>query len=367
MNGCPPCGEMRLNRDSTDPTMPSASRTGHAGNSQAMPVDSPHADSPQAEPSPAEPSDVHATLEYRLDAELADWLPIGVLTIFCGLFLFAMAQPDLPPPLETLGAAAAVVVGIGIVVLAILRRFRRGKPVYVLSPVGVHYRGAGMKEIVVPWHEIKAVDTIDITWLHWLAYRSQVLSSRGVVVVLVSKPFYDAHIHRGLFWRGPYWYETKFIPKGDLIQCALHSEIVSVAPCDLRAAVEARWRAFREQPKVVKPAGASVPSLAAGWRSKLRRQATPLPEPRIVAAGSPPRPISLWQAVKIALPLIGIVVAGSNLLGLWATEAQTAAYAKRKEWLEWRARFERERKESDERQKKQRQEMDDLMRRTFGR
>ena len=30
--------------------------------------------------------------------------------------------------------------------------------------------------------------------------------------------------------------------------------------------------------------------------------------------------------MKIALPLIGIVVAGSNLLGLWATEAQTAAY-----------------------------------------
>jgi hypothetical protein len=71
--------------------------------------------------------------------------------------------------------------------------------------------------------------------------------------------------------------------------------------------------------------------------------------------------------VKIALPLIGILVAGTNLLGLWATEAQTAAYEKKKEWREWRARFDRERKEMDERHKKQRQETDDLMRRTFGR
>src|ERR1700754_4167606 len=88
----------------------------------------------------AEPSDVHTTLEYRLDAELADWLPIGVLTIFCGLFLFAIAQPGLPPPGETLGAAAAIAVGIGIVILALWRRFRRGGPVYLLSPLGVHMR-----------------------------------------------------------------------------------------------------------------------------------------------------------------------------------------------------------------------------------
>jgi hypothetical protein len=316
-------------------------------------------DSPQVEP-----SDVHVTLEYRIDAELADWLPIGVLTIFCGLFLFAMEQPDLPPPKVTIGAAAAIVVGIGIVALSLLRRFRRGKPVYVLSPAGVHYRGLGMKEIVIPWHEVKGVDTIDSTWRHWMTRHPHDMTSRGVTVVLVSKPFYDAHIHRGLFMRGPYWYETKFIPKGDLIQCALHSEIVSVAPRDLREAVEARWRAFRDQPGVVRPAGASVPSVAAGWRSKLHRRA-PLPEPRIVAAGDKPRPISIWQWVKIALPLIGIVVAGSNLLGLWATQAQTEAYAKKKEWQEWRARNAAERKETDERLKKQREELDKALRRLW--
>jgi hypothetical protein len=324
-----------------------------------------------AEPSPAEPPDVHVTLEYRIDAELADWLPIGVLTIFCGLFLFAMEQPDLPPLGTTIGAAAAIVVGIGIAALALWRRFNRGKPVYVLSPIGVHYRGSGMKEIVIPWREIKGVDTIDITWRHWMTRYPHDMTSRGVTVVLVSKPFYDAHIHRGLFWRGPYWYETKFIPKGNLIQCALHSEIVSVKPRELRGAVEARWRAFRDQAPAPVRRRSSVPSVIAAWRRKPRDDATrvdatrPVPAPRIVAAGDKPRPISIWQWVKIALPLIGIVVAGSNLLGLWATEAQTAAYAKKKEWQEWRARNAAERKEMDERLRKQREELDKALRRLW--
>jgi hypothetical protein len=317
------------------------------------------------------PPDLHATLEYRVDAELADWLPIGVLTIFCGLFLFAIAQPGSPPPDEAFGAFAAIVVGIGITVLALWRRFRRGGPVYVLSPMGIHICWPWVKEIFIPWREIREVDTIDITVRHWLTKYPRDLEYRGVTVALVSKEFYDAHIHiNSLFLRGPYWHQTAFIAKGELVQCALHAEIVSIEPKLLREAVEARWRAFRGQPAVpAKPRTASVPTvIAAALRRPLRVDATTAaPTPRIVAAGDKPRRISLWQWVKIGLPLIGIVVAGSNLLGLWATDAQTAAYQKRKEAAESQARYERERKELDERLKKQRQEMDDLMRRTFGR
>jgi hypothetical protein len=321
---------------------------------------------------PVEPSDVHVTLEYRLDAELADWLPIGVLTIFCGLFLFAIAQPGLPPPGETLGASAAIVVGIGIAALSLWRRFRRGRPLYVLSPMGIHIRGPWVKkEILIPWREVREVDTIDFTVRHWLTKYPRNLEYRGVTVALVSKEFYDEHIHiDSLFWRGPYWHKTAFIAKGELVQCALHAEIVSIDPKLLREAVEARWRAFRGQPAApVKPKGASVPSvIAAALRRKPRNGApTAAPAPRIVAAGDKPRPISWWQWVKIVLPLIGIVAAGSNLLGLWATDEQTAAFQRRKEAAESRARYERERKELDERLKKQRKEMDDAMRRTFGR
>lgn len=319
----------------------------------------------------AEPPDVHTTLEYRLDAELADWLPIGVLTIFCGLFLFAVSLPGLPPPGETVGASAAIVVGIGICALALWRRFRRGGPVYVLSPDGIHFRWPWVKEIFIPWREVRAVDTIDINLWHWLTKYPRNIEYRGVTVALVSKEFYDEHIHiDSLFMRGPYWHKTAFIAKGDEVQCALHAEVVSVEPKLLREAVEARWQAFRGQTAVpVKPRTASVPSVIAAALRRTPRNASmgPPQAPRVMAAGDMPRPISWWGWVKIALPLIGIVIAGSNLAGLWATDGQREAYQKRKAAAESQARFEREQKELHERLKKQRKEMDDAMRKAFGR
>jgi hypothetical protein len=317
-----------------------------------------------------EQADVHTTLEYRLDAEFAAWLPIGVLTIFCGLFLFAIAQPASPPPDEAFGAAAAIVVGIGITVLALRRRFRPGKPLYVLSPLGIHIRWPTLDEILVPWREIKGIDTIDIPLRHWLTRSQLGMTSVGATVFVVSKEFYDEHIYiNSFFMRGPGWHNN-FVVRGELVQCALHAEPVSADPRLLRKAVEARWLAFRDQPAApVKPRTASVPSvIAAVLRRKPRdNTAGALPTPRIVAAGEKPRRISVWEWVKIGLPLIGIVIAGSNLLGLWTTEAQTIAYQKRKEAAEARAKYEKERKELDDRLKKQRQETDELMRRTFGR
>ena len=321
----------------------------------------------EAEP---EQADVHTTLEYRLDAEFADWLPIGVLTIFCGLFLFAIVHPDFPPPEEAFGAFAAIVVGIGITALALRRRFRPGNPLYVLSPAGIHICWPTLDEILVPWPEIKGIDTIDIPLRHWLTRSELGMASAGATVFVVSKEFYDSHIFIDSFiMRGPGWHNN-FVVRGDLVQCALHAEPVSADPRLLRKAVEARWLAFRGQPAVpLKPRTASVPSVIAGvLRRKPRVDAAPAPPtPRIIAAGDKPRRISVWEWVKIGLPLTGIVITGSNLLGLWATDAQTAAYQKRREARESRARFERERKELDERMKKQRQEIDDLMRKTFGR
>jgi hypothetical protein len=314
-----------------------------------------------SEAMPAEPPDVHQTLEYRADAEFARWLPIGLLTCFCGLFLFALPMPDLPPLGETVGAAAAIATGAGMTVFALWRRFRRGRPVYVLSPEGIVIRIGFVKNILIPWRESQAVDTIEITVWHWLTRYPHHMTYRDVTVVLVSRAFYDARVHIGsMFLRGPYWHEVSFIQKGELTQCALHHELVSTEPQALRAAVEARWQAFRDQPAAsARPRGPSVPTVIAAWR----RAAAPTPAPRIVAAGGTPRPISWWETVKIALPLIGIVVVGTNLLGLWATDAQTKAYEKKKEWAEWRARNAAERKALDEKLRKQREELDDFWRR----
>lgn len=309
-----------------------------------------------------DPSDVHQTLEYRLDAELAAWLPIGLLTCFCGLFLFALKSPGLPPPGEAFGAAAATLVGIGITALAIRRRFRRGKPVYVLSPQGVHIRWSSLiRETFIPWREIRGVDSIDITVWHWLTRSPHHLHYHDVTVVLVSRQFYQANIHLdSLLLRGPYWHQTSFIAKGDLVQCALHAEAVSAEPRLLREAVEARWRAFRgatDRPK------ASVPVVQAARRPDDAAAERATAERRVVAAGSPPKPISWWEGVKIVLPLIGIIVAGSNLLGLWRTQEQVETYERKREWAERRARNEAESKALHEKLRKQQEELDEFWRR----
>ena len=206
-----------------------------------------------------------------MDAEFAGWLPIGVLAIFCGLFLFAIEQPGLPPLKVTLVAVAGIACGLGITALALLRRFRPGRPLYVLAPDGIHIRWPLIKEILVPWNEIKGVDTIDIPLRHWF-WRSYLgMTSAGATVFVVSKEFYDAHIHLDSFiMRGPGWHNT-FVVRGDLVQCALHPEPVWADPRLLRKAVEERWLAFRDQPAApLKPRTASVPSVIAG---ALKRQA----------------------------------------------------------------------------------------------
>jgi len=304
-----------------------------------------------------EPADVHQVLAYRLDAEFAAWLPIGMLTLFCGLFLFALEAPDLPPFEETLGAAAAVAVGIGLTALALWRRFRRGKPYYVLSPIGIHMRIPFAKVIVIPWREIQAVDGIDITvplWSlqDWLSFRTtQYLTVRDLTVVVVSRQFYDRHIFIDSFLlRGPGW-NANFITQGPLVQCALQHEIVSAEPQALRQAVTARWLAFRASPATV---------TAASWTETAASLSTPMP--KSVAAGGGPKPISWWEGLKIIVPLIGIVVVVSNLLGLWKTEVQIKAHEKnekKREWAETLARNAAQSKALQEDLKKQRQELDD--------
>ena len=238
----------------------------------------------------------------------------------------------------------------------------------MLAPDGIHIRWPLIKEILVPWNEIKGVDTIDIPLRHWF-WRSYLgMTSAGATVFVVSKEFYDAHIHLDSFiLRGPGWHNT-FVVRGDLVQCALHPEPVWADPRLLRKAVEERWLAFRDQPAApLKPRTASVPSVIAGALKRKPRDDAASAAPRVLAASLKPRRFSVWEWVKIALPAIGIVVAGSNLLGIWRTDEQTAAFERRRAAAEARAKYERERKEFNDRWRSGAREHDELMRKTFGR
>jgi hypothetical protein len=262
-------------------------------------------------------------------------------------------------------------VGLGITALALWRRFRRGKPYYVLSPIGIHMRIPFVKVIVIPWREIKAVDGTDIAVPLWslqdlLSFRAtQYLTVRDVTMVLVSKQFYDRHIFIDSFLlRGPGW-NANFIQQGALVQCALQHELVAAEPQALRQAVEARWLAFRAAPAApASPTRTSVPAVTAASRTetgKATAHSTRMPD--IVVAGDGPKPISWWEGLKIIVPLIGIVVVVTNLLGLWMTEAQTRAHEKKREWAETLARNAAQSKALDEKLKKQREELNDFFRR----
>src|SRR4029077_9949591 len=95
-------------------------------------------------------------------------------------------------------------------------------------------------------------------------YRPRTLAAGNVTVVLLSRQFYDSHIFvRSFLLRGPGW-KANFIPKGELVQVALHHTLLAVEPRALRQAVEARWHAFRDQ-TAGEPTRTSVP--AAGHSS----------------------------------------------------------------------------------------------------
>ena len=193
-------------------------------------------------------------------------------------------------------------------------------------------------------------------------------------MVLVSKQFYEEKIFiDSFFLRGPGW-KANFIPKGELVQVALHHELVSVEPQSLRHAVETRWHAFRGRPAAA-PAGASVPSVAAARSVDAAPSvaAYAVGKSNSVAMGDSPKAITKWEAVKIAVPLKGIAAVLANLAGLWELPGQSAERAVRakareesKHWEESNRRMREEWKKRDAEDKKRQAETEDLMRRTFG-
>lgn len=265
--------------------------------------------------------DVHQILEYRADTALARMLPTGLGLCFLGLLGLAVLDAGHRDFEFILAVGVLLTVGPGIIALALFKRANRGKPIFVLSPMGIHYRIPWVKEFLIPWREIRGIETIDVTSSNWSFRNPGTVTFHNVTVILVPKPFYNARIFvDSLLLRGPGW-ENNFIPKGDLVQVALHHELVSAEPRTLREAVEARWQAFRNQPSPAPSVAAgegqskttSVPAMGK-WKKAIRRSAAPPPG---IAMGDNPKTMSAWNTLLIILALIGIAIVSSYLLGLW--------------------------------------------------
>ena len=317
--------------------------------------------------------DPDRTLEYRATTTIVRLLPTGLLLIFLGLLILALVvDADREAVWTYLGVGLCIVLGAGLSAFTLWRRWNQGKPIFTLSPDGIHYRIPFIKQVLIPWREIQGVDTIDIEAGHWsylwstgsLRYNTFIL--RDVTVILLSKRFYEQRLHvNSFFLRGPAW-KANFIPKGSQVQMALHHEYVSVQPRALREAVEARWRAFRD--KTAPAVRTSVPSTVSPAKPH------PAPTSGVIAMGEDPKSLPWWEATKIIALLIGIVLASTNLAGFWrafeptpADEARAQQRAQQKVWQESLRKSKEDSKRLEAEQKELRRQIEEDMRRAFGR
>ena len=115
--------------------------------------------------------DINQTLEYRSATAIVRLLPTGLLLVFLGLLIFALVDLD-REPWTLIGIVLCWVVGGALVGLTLWRRWNPGKPLFTLSPAGIHYRIPMVKEILIPWQEIQGVDTIDVEAGYWSIFWS---------------------------------------------------------------------------------------------------------------------------------------------------------------------------------------------------
>lgn len=198
-----------------------------------------------------EVTDVNRTLAYGGRKMGRSALRHGLLALaLCVIVVWL----GLDSPLDWLIAGAGFALGLPLAIYGLVKWLAPPTPALVISPQGIRQYLDFVKTIDIPWHEVRGVDSIDISGkvgrdFHHLT---------NVTVALVTRDFYDRHIHVGSWLgRGPAWHML-YVPKGDMVQVALHHQMLDASGAELREAVEWRWRAFRD----VKPATASV---GRGW------------------------------------------------------------------------------------------------------
>lgn len=188
-----------------------------------------------------------------------------------------------------------VIIGsVGFVAFAFYRHFYPAKPMLTLSPAGLTYHSALLKDLFIPWPEVQGVDDFEIARAPGPPQRFT-----DITAVAVSQEFYQRHIlvQRSIL-RGPRrsW-EGLLQPKGASMQIALHHAFLGIGPKDIREPVEARWKAFRN--------GGPPPSDA------VPVEQAPEVYGRWKIDGS------IWQAVRFLGPLTAIILVLVNAPPLW--------------------------------------------------
>jgi hypothetical protein len=182
------------------------------------------------------------------------------------------------PPMNVFGWML-IYLGIGWVAFAIFRRFYPARPIVMLSPAGVSFHRSWLKELSIPWQDIKGVGPVALAGIP--------ATNPNVIAVTVSKDFYDQHIAPKRRFFEPPGTEYMFRPNGEMMQMALNSAEVAASPEDYRGPLETRWKAFRDQPRSTHETGGS-------------------PDPNVVY-GRWSIDGSWWQAIQFLAPLAGMI------------------------------------------------------------
>jgi hypothetical protein len=186
-----------------------------------------------------------------------------------------------------------VLFSAGYIAFALFRHVRPETPMLKLVPTGLVLNLPWLKNLRIPWYEVEHVGLLE-----------QILPGGYVSrfpnnpVVVVSQAFYEQRIlPRRTFLSGNFWTGV-FQAKGNQVQIQLPWPWFSVPMAEVSAAVDARWKAFREQPDAQAPPATAPPLRASAWS---------------------PRTMSRWRRAALGVPFAGLLIMLSHFAGAWDT------------------------------------------------
>lgn len=180
--------------------------------------------------------DLRKTVQYQPTGTRRRMLLIALGMFLVSFVALIFGDNGGPRVLGFLG----VVAGLGWSFFELFRLFNPGKPVLVLSSIGVDVRAPGGRPVFIPWTEIVEVTVADV--------KIPKKTFRDVTMLKVSESFFIKEVEErlGVLVAGNRYL---FIPKGNFVNIAVHHDVIGIAPRVLREAIGARWYQFHNREK----------------------------------------------------------------------------------------------------------------------